>query len=335
MRAKTQVSHRTVSAELTPPSSAEAADFDCVMITGACGNLGRRLVRRLHRRSKVVALDRRAFPGKPKDVDHHEIDLRRQRVKELFRQRGRAALVHLGVMHNPRRGSDEHHTWNVAGFQKLMQYAQQFGFKKVVLLSSANVYGPRPDNPQFLGEEAPLMGAGRFVDIRDLVELDMCAQSYAWRSEGLEVVILRPTHILGVVQNAPSNYLRLKRVPTVLGFDPMLQVVHQDDVLDALELGLAPGVRGVYNIAGPPGARLSKMLDILNRTSVPLPASLARVGLSGLFRWKMSSFPAAELDFIRYVCMVDDAKARRELGYQPRYDLANTLHAVDLERWPD
>lgn len=179
------------------------------------------------------------------------------------------------------------------------------------------------------------MGAGRFVDIRDLVELDMCAQSYAWRSEGLEVVILRPTHILGVVQNAPSNYLRLKRVPTVLGFDPMLQVVHQDDVLDALELGLAPGVRGVYNIAGPPGARLSKMLDILNRTSVPLPASLARVGLSGLFRWKMSSFPAAELDFIRYVCMVDDAKARRELGYQPRYDLANTLHAVDLERWPD
>jgi UDP-glucose 4-epimerase len=56
-----------------------------------------------------------------------------------------------------------------------------------------------------------------------------------------------------VVQNAPSNYLRLKRVPTVLGFDPMMQVVHQDDVLQAVELALAPGVRGVYNIAGPLG----------------------------------------------------------------------------------
>ena len=315
------------------PASGVDGDLQCFMVTGACGNLGRRLVRRLHRRGKVLALDRRAFPGRPKDVDHHEVDLRRQRVKDVFRQRGQAALVHLGVMHNPRRGSEEHHTWNVAGFQKLMQYAQQFGLKKVVLLSSANVYGPRPDNPQFLREEAPLMAAGRFSEMRDLVELDMCAQSYAWRADGPEVVILRPTHILGVVQNAPSNYLRLRRVPTVLGFDPMLQVVHQDDVLDAVELALAPGVRGVYNIAGPQGARLSKMLDLLNRTSVPLPASLARMGLDGLFRWKMSSFPAPELDFIRYVCMVDDSKARRELGYSPRYDLAKTLQAVDLERW--
>ena len=62
---------------------------------------------------------------------------------------------------------------------------------------------------------------------------------------------------------------------------------------------------------------------------------LAKVGLDGLFRWKMSSFPAAELDFIRYVCMVDDAKARRELGYSPRFDLEKTLQAVDLERWTD
>jgi UDP-glucose 4-epimerase len=75
------------------------------------------------------------------------------------------------------------------------------------------------------------------------------------------------------------------------------------------------------------------MLELLKRTSVPLPASLARLGLDGLFRWKMSSFPAPELDFIRYVCMVDDSKARRELGYTPGFDLEKTLRAVDAERW--
>lgn len=316
------------------PGHFEPGDFECVMITGACGKLGQELVRRLHRRCQVVALDRRGFPARPKDVEHHEVDLRRQRVKEIFRQRGLSALVHLGVMHNPRGNSEEHHTWNVAGFQKLMQYAQQFSVKKVVLLSSANVYGPRPDNPQFLGEDAPLLGAGRFSEIRDLVELDMCAQSFVWRADGPEVVVLRPAHILGAVKNAPSNYLRLKRAPTVLGFDPMVQVVHQDDVLAAIELGLAPGVRGVYNIAGPAGARLSKLLGLLDRTAVPLPASVARLGLDGLFRWRLTSFPAPELDFIRYVCMVDDSKARRELGYAPRYDLLSTLKAVDAERWP-
>jgi UDP-glucose 4-epimerase len=236
-------------------------------------------------------------------------------------------------MHDPHGNSDEHHIWNVAGFQNLMQYVQQFEIRKVVLLSSANVYGPRPDNPQFLNEEAPLLAAGRFSDMRDLVELDMCAQSHAWRSEKVEVVVLRPAHILGSVKNAPSNYLRLKAVPTVLGFDPMIQVVHQDDVLQAIELALAPGVRGVYNVAGPAGTRLSKLLAVLGRTAIPLPASLAKASFGGLFRWKMSSFPAPELDFIRYVCMVDDGKARRELGYVPRFGLEATLSAVDEERW--
>ncbi len=303
------------------------------MVTGVCGRLGRRLVRHLHRRCKVVGLDRRAFAERPKDVDHHQIDLRRQRVKEIFRARGVSALVHLGVMHNPRGNSEEQHVWNVAGFQKLVQYAEQFGVRKVVLLSSANVYGPRADNPQFLNEDAPLLGATRFSEMRDLVELDMCAQSFVWRSESVEVVVLRPAHILGVVNNAPSNYLRLKRVPTILGFDPMLQVVHQDDVLQAIQLSLAPGVRGIYNIAGPPGARLSRMIELLGRSQVSVPFSVAKVGLGGLFRWKMASFPAPELDFIRYVCMVDDSKARRELGYMSRFDLKATLAAVDEERW--
>lgn len=313
---------------------ASASDqCDTIVITGVCGRLGRRLARRLHRRCQVIGLDRRPFTSKPKDVVHHEIDLRRGKVKEVFRKRDVTALVHLGIMHDPRGKNEDHHTWNVAGFQKLMQYAEQFGVRKVVLLSSANVYGPRPDNPQFLSEDAPLLAAGRFVDIRDLVEVDMCAQSYVWRTHQLEVVVLRPTHILGVVHNAPSNYLRLKRVPTILGFDPMVQVVHQDDVLAAVELALAPGVRGIYNIAGPPGARLSKLVELLGRTQVPLPASWVKLGLEGLFRWKMTSFPAPELDFIRYVCMVDDDKARRELGYAPRFGLEATLAAVDEERW--
>lgn len=320
---------------LLPTTDRETAHDDpkVVIVTGICGRLGQRLARRLHRRCRVIGLDRRPFSGRPKDVEHHEIDLRRRRVKELFRHERVDALVHLGIMHNPRGSSDEHHTWNLAGFQKLMEYAELFGVSKVVLLSSANVYGPRPDNPQFLTEEAPLMGAGRFSEIRDLVELDMYAQSHVWRSAGVEVVVLRPTHILGVVHNAPSNYLRLRRAPTILGFDPMVQVVHQDDVLQAIELALAPGVRGVYNVAGPPGARLSKLLETLGRTAVPIPASLARFGLKGLFRWKLASFPAPQLDFIRYVCMVDDSKARRDLGYEPRFGLAATLEAVDAERW--
>ncbi len=310
-----------------------ADDDRAIVITGICGRLGRRLTRMLHRQARVIGLDRRPFPDRPSDIEHHEIDLRSKRAKDIFRGGGVRALVHLGVMHNPRDSAEEHHSWNVVAFQHLLEYVERYKVPKVVLLSSANVYGPRPDNPQFLSEEAPLLGAGPFSDIRDLVGLDMCAQSYLWRYANTEAVILRPSHILGTVKNAPSNYLRLKVVPTLLGFDPMMQVVHQDDVVWALRAALAPGARGIFNIGGPPPVSLSRALQMLGRNAVSVPHSVARVAVDRLFRWRVTDFPAPELDFIRYVCMVDDARARSVLGYRPRHALLETLRAVDEERW--
>ncbi|HEX7453179.1 MAG TPA: NAD-dependent epimerase/dehydratase family protein [Polyangiaceae bacterium] len=311
----------------------DADDDRAVVITGICGRLGRRLTRVLHRQARVIGLDRRPFPDRPSDIEHHEIDLRSKRAKDIFRGGGVRALVHLGVMHNPRDSAEEHHSWNVVAFQHLLEYVERYKVPKVVLLSSANVYGPRPDNPQFLSEEAPLLGAGPFSDIRDLVGLDMCAQSYLWRYANTEAVILRPSHILGTVKNAPSNYLRLKVVPTLLGFDPMMQVVHQDDVVWALRAALAPGARGIFNIGGPPPVSLSRALQMLGRNAVSVPHSVARVAVDRLFRWRVTDFPAPELDFIRYVCMVDDARARSVLGYRPKHALLETLRAVDEERW--
>jgi UDP-glucose 4-epimerase len=320
-------------ADLAPLSREQRIEQGAIVVTGICGRLGRRLARQLHRERRVIGLDRRQFVGKPKDIEHHQIDLRRKKARELFRGGEIAALVHLGVMHDPRGKSEEHHSWNVIAFQKLLDYVSQYDIPKLVLLSSANVYGPRPDNPQFLNEDAPLLGADRFSDIRDLVGLDMLAQSFFWKHPQTETVILRPTHILGTVQNAPSNYLRLKVVPTLLGFDPMVQVVHQDDVVHAIRLALRPGVRGIFNVAGPPPVSLGRALEMLGRPAVPVPHTFAKLGVERLWRWRMTSFPAPELDFIRYVCMVDDTRAREVLGYQPGHDLEQTLHAVDEERW--
>lgn len=303
-----------------------------VVVTGICGRLGRDLSRVLHRRRKVVGVDRRAFVDPPGDVEHHQLDIRSRRAREIFRH-GVSAVVHLGVMHDPHESSVEHHDFNVVGLQKVLEYVEQYKIPKLVLLSSANVYGPRPDNPQLIREDAPLLGAGPFSDIRDLVELDMLVSAFFWRAPSTETVILRPAHILGTVKNAPSNYLRLDVVPTLLGFDPMMQVVHQRDVVSAIDLSLAPGVRGTFNVGGPEPLPLSKAIAVLGRRMVAVPHPIARAAVRNLFRFRLTKFPAPELDFIRYVCMVDDAKARAELGYQPAHGLAATLRAVDEERW--
>lgn len=304
-----------------------------VLVTGACGRLGKRVVRVLHRERRVVAVDRRPFPDKPKDVVHEQVDIRRKKLKDLFRAEPIEAVVHLGVMHDPRASSTEHHSWNVAGFQKLLEYVAHYQVPKLVVLSSANVYGPQPDNAQFLTEDAPLLGGARFSEIRDLIEVDMVAQGFFWRHAETETVILRPVHILGGVHNAASNFLRLPTIPTLMGFDPMVQVIHEADVVLAMHAALAPGKRGIYNVAGPEPAPLSHVVRILGRPSVPVPYTLGKALLKRLWALRLTTFPAPELDHIRYVCMVDDRRARAELGYAPTRSTAETVRSVIAEEW--
>jgi len=300
-----------------------------VVITGISGRLGRIVARRLHHDLgwKIVGLDRRPMPGRPKDIEHHQVDLRSKKARDVFRDAD--ALIHLGVMHDPRARPAELYSWNITGTAKLLEYCQAQNVPKVVLLSSANVYGPRPDNPQFLTEDAPLLAAQRFPAMRDLVEIDHLVSTFLWRARDIETVVLRPVHIVGPVHNAPSNYLRIARPPVLLGFDPMVQLIHVQDVAEAIALALAPGRRGIYNLTGPGEVPLSAVLHELGREPRWIPHPVAKPILELAFRLGLSSFPVAELDFIRYVCMVDGRRAAAELGFRPRFGLRETIHAAE------
>jgi UDP-glucose 4-epimerase len=300
-----------------------------IVITGISGRLGRIVARRLHHELgwKIVGLDRRPMPGRPKDIDLHQVDLRSKKARDVFRDAD--ALLHLGVMHDPRARAQELYSWNITGTTKLLEYCQAHAVPKVVLLSSANVYGPRPDNPQFLTEDAPLLAAQRFPAMRDLVEIDHLVSTFLWKARELETVILRPVHIIGPVHNAPSNYLRIPRPPVLLGFDPMVQLVHVLDVAEAIVQALAPGRRGIYNIVGPGEVPLSAILAELGRQGRWIPHPIAKPLLRLAFTFGLSSFPVAELDFIRYVCMVDGRRASAELGFRPRFGLRETIRAVE------
>jgi UDP-glucose 4-epimerase len=300
-----------------------------VAITGIAGNLGRRLARVLHGETRLVGIDRRPFPDRPKDVEHHQLDIRKARVEDLFRKGAIEAIAHLGLKHDPREQAAEAHSFNVAGTQRLLDIAVRHGVRKVVLLSSANVYGPMPGNPNFLPEETPLLGAARLPGFRDLIEVDMYCQSFMWQHPEIETVILRPVNIIGpTVRNAPSNYLRLERPMTVLGFDPMVQVIHEEDVCRAIALALRPGVRGVYNVTGPGEVPLSAALRELGREPIPVPHFLARAVTRKLFEARLSDYPPGEVDYIQYLCAVDGSRFVRDTGWAPRHSLRETLRSV-------
>ena len=309
-----------------PPAASDMPAAVC--ITGISGNLGRALARLLHGETRIVGIDRRPFREAPKDVEHHALDIRKNKVEEVFRRARPEALINLGIMHDPRMPRSEAHSFNVLGTTKVLDLCARHGVRKVVVLSSANAYGPRPDNSNFMPEETPLLAAARHGDVADLVELDIYAQSFVWRRPEIETVILRPVHIVGpTVRNAPSNYLRLERPPTVMGFDPMVQLIHEEDACRALAFALRPGARGVYNVVGPGEVPLSAALRELGRRPVPVPGPLLRAVLRRAFASRLTSFPPEELDHIQYLCAVDGARFR-DLGWAPRHSLRQTIRSV-------
>ena len=304
-----------------------------VVVTGISGNLGRTLTKLLHRTERIVGLDRRPFSGAPKDVELFQLDLRKKKAEDVFRIHDVKAVIHMGIMHDPRMSSEEHHSFNVVGTTRVLDAVAKYGVKKVVVLSSADVYGPSPDNSNFLSEDAPLMAASRFSGVRDLIEVDMLAHGFFWRHPDIETVILRPVHIVGpTIRNAPSNYLRLRYPWVLAGFDPMLQLIHQADAARAMVEALRPGLKGVYNVVGPGEVPLSAVLRELGRTPIPVPHPIARPLLGALFRYRLANFPPPELDHIQFLCMVDGTRWTTDVGWVPQHSMKDTIRSVDGEQ---
>ncbi len=300
-----------------------------IMITGIAGNLGRIVAQNMHRERPIIGVDRRPFRRGPKDIEHFQIDIRRKAAEELFRKRNIEAVIHLNIMHNPRANLNDHYTYNLYGTQRLLEYCIKYGVKKFIFLSSANIYGPRPESSGYLRENAPLMASQAFAGIQDLIAVDLLVQSFFWKHPELEVVILRPNHVVGRgIKNAPTNYLRLDPVPRLLGFDPLIQLVHVDDVVQAMRRILQHEARGIYNLGGPEVLPLSSLLRQLDRRCLPIPKSLARPVLNKMWKLHMTSFPPPELAHIQYSCLVDDSRARQDFGYEPDKNFSRILEVL-------
>ncbi len=303
-----------------------------ILLTGIAGRLGRRVAQRLNRNHTVVGIDTRPCPGLPKEIVHHRVDLRRRPAEDVFRQGNFDAVLHLGVVHNFRIPSEQLYARNVIGTETLLRYVSKYNVKKLVLLSSGDVYGPMPTNSHFIDEDAPLMASQRFPEIRTLVAVDRAVQSFFWRHHDIETVILRPSHIVGPhVRNAPSKYLRLRVIPRIMGFDPMVQLLHEDDLLRMMEATLKSGVRGVFNLAGTDPAPLSRLFKILGKPTVPIPYPAFRVFLERAWKYRLTSFPAPELDHIRFHAVLDTTRAREVLGVEAERSLYEILEPFRAE----
>lgn len=307
------------------------SDERTVVVTGASGSFGRVAVRWLATRGySVHAVDLTESNALPTGVEQHRFDIRKRGFEDLVRRIAPHGLIHLAMVRRFGRGSEERHRINFEGTAKVYAVGRKHGVKKMVFASRATVYGALADQPQFVTEEHPPAAGRVFPEMGDLVAADLYVSGMLWRHPEIETVLLRPVNVLGpTVRTLLNRYLGRRRVFTVLGYDPMQQVMHEDDLGLAFERSLATGVRGVFNVTGSGEVPLHVLIDEAGARAVPIPEAMIAL-VKG--RLGFPEVPAGALAYLKHPCTVDGRRFRGEADYEPRFGLVETLRSVPRMR---
>jgi UDP-glucose 4-epimerase len=303
-----------------------------VLITGISGGQGRRVARNLLGRRggyQISGVDQTGWEGRPRQIRLSVLDVRKKKFEDVIRRERPDAIVHLASIRHFRIHPAVRHEVNVNGTRRMIEFAVAHGVKHIVIPSSSYVYGALAENPYYMDEGFPLSVSRTYPEVRDLAEMDMVATAHLWQHPEVRISVLRPVNVLGYhVHSAIGRYLRRPRVPTVLGFDPMIQFLHEDDLAEAIALAIECDVRGVFNVVGPGAVPLHVAIREVGGNAVPLPEALVRPAIRRLFRWGLYPFPSGAMDFIKYQCTLDGGRFREATGFAPRFNLAETFAAV-------
>jgi UDP-glucose 4-epimerase len=194
--------------------------------------------------------------------------------------------------------------------------------RRFVLKSSGHVYGSRSDLPAGLREDHRLDSNSKHQFVRDIVEVESYASDFAARNPNITILALRFANSLNPDEPQPlARYLDLEVVPTVIGFDPPLQLIHRDDCIDAIVKATKRGPGGAYNIAPAGNEPLSTLLDSAGKLHAPLlpPVGLGLAALA--IRSTGLAFLSPQLlDLLRWGRTLVVNKAVRGLGFRASRD---------------
>jgi UDP-glucose 4-epimerase len=157
---------------------------------------------------------------------------------------------------------------------------------------------------------------------RDISELEEYFSNFARRHPDITCCMLRCQPEIGPGLETPLvRYLSLSVVPTQLGFDPRLQLIHAEDASDALEAVVRSPVRGAVNLAPSGTIALSHALRIARRPALPIPHPLFEPALAQLgSRLGAGMLYGDAVRFLRFGRGVDNRRLIEEVGFRPAFD---------------
>jgi UDP-glucose 4-epimerase len=198
--------------------------------------------------------------------------------------------------------------------------------RRFVMISTTLVYGAHPKNPNFLLEDAELRGHRDSRFVNDKVRAEKQVQRFAQEHPKVEVCILRFAPILGPsISNMYTRFFTRPVAPVMMGHDPLMQFVHEQDAAFALVKAVASRATGAFNIVGKGVLPYTTVLALLGRVPVPMPQLVARQVSKLLWATQLVGSPPSFLDFLLYLCVADGTKAKTALGFSPQLSIKRTI----------
>jgi UDP-glucose 4-epimerase len=304
-----------------------------VVVTGIASQWGTELARRLERDpgiDYIAGIDTRPPTADLERTDFIEADLRSPLLSRLLPSTEADTVVHCGILWYPEPGKPARalHEINVIGTLQLLAACERTPtLERVVVRGSAAIYGCEPAAPSFFTEELARRVPLRTRFQRDISELEEYFENFARRHSRLTCCMLRYQPEIGSELETPLvRYLKLPVVPTQLGYDPRLQLLHSEDATGALAAAVLNPVRGAVNVAPSGSISLSRLLRLARRPALPLPhplfgPAMERVGR----RLGVGTLLGDAVRMLRYGRGVDNRRLRSDVGYEPRFDAVDAV----------
>jgi UDP-glucose 4-epimerase len=296
-----------------------------VLVTGVSRFLGARVADTLQADpsiERVIGVDTVAPTMPLGRTEFVRVDIRTPSIAKIINAAEVDTVVHLNLVTMASAARVKAKEQNVIGTMQLLAACQRSAaMRKVVVRSSAAVYGSSGRDPAVFTEtdEPVLPPASGYA--KDAVEVEGYVRGLARRRSDLTVSVLRFANFLGPhVDNPLSRYFQMPVAATVLGFDPRLQFVHEDDGVEVLRRMAVEDHPGTFNVAGDGVVLLSQALRRAGRPILRLPApALQTLGDVGRRFGGLKGFSPELLRWLTYGRVLDTELLAAELSWRPKY----------------
>jgi UDP-glucose 4-epimerase len=309
-----------------------------VLVTGVSGYLGSRVAGRLSADpsvDRIIGVDT-VPPGRADlellgRTEFVRADIRSPLIAKVIRQTEVDTVVHAAITANPSSagGRTPMKELNVIGTMQLLAACQKSStVRRLVLKSTTAVYGTSPRDPAVFTEDMPAKALPRAGYGKDAVEVESYVRSFGRRRPDITVTVLRYANFVGPQADTTlTRYFTPPVVPTALGRDPRLQVIHEADAVEVARQASLTDHPGVFNVAGSGAIFLSQAIRRAGRIGIPLAGPAVGLVSGAIRRLGLADITPDQLQFLYFGRVVDTTRLRTEFGYTPAFTTEQAFDA--------